>query len=171
MKETATLVAKFIPNWNCHYGVSQQTELTQSKTPPTAVTDSIMLSKGTWSIKAICAWFKKKAIVYDFFKKLLWIIKIVWKWIHWLWMARFRILDQTSHSHVQFRKRRVIHVHWTGNGPEWGRCFVGINFLRGKNHIVRPKSPKYMFTERLSISLAYSSFGFKLGVFPTYNSE
>ena len=42
---------KFIPNWNCHYWVSQQTELTQSKTPPTAITDSIMLSKGTWSIK------------------------------------------------------------------------------------------------------------------------
>ena len=40
----------FIPNWNCHYWVSQQTELTQSKTPPTAITDSIILSKGTWSI-------------------------------------------------------------------------------------------------------------------------
>ena len=46
-------MAKFIPNWNCHYWVSQQTELTQSKTPPTAITDSIMLSKGTWSIKDI----------------------------------------------------------------------------------------------------------------------
>ena len=45
-------MAKFIPNWNCHYWVSQQTELTQSKTPPTAITESIMLSKGTWSIKA-----------------------------------------------------------------------------------------------------------------------
>ena len=44
-------MAKFIPNWNCHYWVSQQTELTQSKTPPRAITDSIMLSKGTWSIK------------------------------------------------------------------------------------------------------------------------
>ena len=44
-------MAKFIPNWNCHYWVSQQTELTQSKTPPTAITDSIILSKGTWSIK------------------------------------------------------------------------------------------------------------------------
>ena len=53
---------------------------------------------------------------------------IVWKWINWRWMARFRILDQTSHSHVQFRKRHVIHVHWTGNGPEWRRCFIGINF-------------------------------------------
>ena len=43
-------MAKFIPNWNCHYWVSQQTELTQSKTPPTAITDSIILSKGTWRI-------------------------------------------------------------------------------------------------------------------------
>ena len=34
-----------------------------------------------------------------------------------------------------------------------------------------PKSPKNIFTERLAISLTYSSFGFKLGVFPTYNSE
>ena len=41
---------KFIPNWNCHYWVSQQTELTQSKTPPTVITDSIIQSKGTWSI-------------------------------------------------------------------------------------------------------------------------
>ena len=46
-------MAKFIPNWNCHYWVSQQTELTQSETPPTAITDSIILSKGTWSIKGI----------------------------------------------------------------------------------------------------------------------
>ena len=44
------LVAKFIPKWNCHYWVSQQTELTQSKTPPTVITDSIIQSKGTWSI-------------------------------------------------------------------------------------------------------------------------
>ena len=51
-------VAKFIPNWNCHYWVSQQTELTQSKTPPTAITDSIILSKGTWSIKEIYFWKK-----------------------------------------------------------------------------------------------------------------
>ena len=43
-------MAKFIPNWNCHHWVSQQTELTQSKTPPTAITDSIILSKGTWSV-------------------------------------------------------------------------------------------------------------------------
>ena len=28
-----------------------------------------------------------------------------------------------------------------------------------------------MFTERIAISLAYSSFGFKLGFFATYNSE
>ena len=35
----------------------------------------------------------------------------------------------------------------------------------------RRKSPKYLFTERFAISLAYSSFGFKLGVFPTYNSN
>ena len=35
----------------------------------------------------------------------------------------------------------------------------------------RRKGPKYMFTERFAISLAYSSFGFKLGVFPTYNSN
>ena len=46
-KQTATLVAKFIPNWNCHFWVSQQTEFTQSETPPTAITDSIILSKGT----------------------------------------------------------------------------------------------------------------------------
>ena len=85
-------------------------------------------------------------------------------------MERFSIFDQTSHSHVQFRKRHVIHVHWAGNGPEWRRCFVGINFLRGNNHIARPKSSKYMFTERLAISLTYSSFGFTLRVFPTYNS-
>ena len=31
-------VAKFIPNWNCHYWVPQQTELTQSETPPAAIT-------------------------------------------------------------------------------------------------------------------------------------
>ena len=36
--------SKFIPNWNCHYWVSQQTELTQSETPPIAITDSIILS-------------------------------------------------------------------------------------------------------------------------------
>ena len=52
-----------------------------------------------------------------------------------------------------------------------GTCFEGINLLPENNHIARPKSPKYMFTERLAISLAYSSFGFKLGVFSTYNSE
>ena len=47
-----------------------------------------------------------------------------------------------------------------------GTCFVGINFLRGNNHIAGPKSPKYIFTERLAISLTYSSFGFKkLGFF------
>ena len=34
-----------------HYWVSQQTELTQSKTPPTAITDSIIPSEGTWSMK------------------------------------------------------------------------------------------------------------------------
>ena len=106
-----------------------------------------------------------------FFQKTV-IIKIVWKWINWRWMARSRILDQASHSHVQFRKIYFIHVHWTENGPEWRRCFLGINVLRGnRNHIARPKSPKYMFTERLAISLAYSSFDFKLGAFPTYNSE
>ena len=81
--------------------------------------------------------------------------QIVWKWINWRWMARLRILDQTSRSHVQFRKRRVIHVHWTWNGPEWRRCFVGINFLRGNNHVAGPKSPKYIFAERLAISLTY----------------
>ena len=152
--------------------------------------------------------------------------QIVWKWINCRWMARFRILDQTWHSHGQFRIRHVIHVHWTENGPEWRRCFVGINFLRGNNgrdpfnqnsdrsnrekrttskggpvfsklfrldrtnplsfgpkfpeilvewiapnHIAGPKSPKYIFTERLAISLTYSSFGFKLGIFATYNSE
>ena len=37
--------------------------------------------------------------------------------------------------------------------------------------MAREKSQKYMFTERLAISLAYSSFGFKLGAFPIYNSE
>ena len=73
--------------------------------------------------------------------------------------------SQATHSH-EFRERHVIHVYWTGNGPEWHRCFVGINFLRGNNHIAWPKSPKYIFTERLAISLTYSSFGFKLGVFP-----
>ena len=31
-----------------HCRVSQQTKLTPSKTTPTAITDSIMLSKGTW---------------------------------------------------------------------------------------------------------------------------
>ena len=46
-------MAKFIPNWNCHYWVSQQTELTQSETPPTAITDSIILSKGTYNINDI----------------------------------------------------------------------------------------------------------------------
>ena len=46
-------MAKFIPNWNCHYWVSQQTELTQSETPPTVITNSIILSKGTWSIKKL----------------------------------------------------------------------------------------------------------------------
>ena len=30
-----TLVTKFITKWNCNYLVSQQTELTQSETPPT----------------------------------------------------------------------------------------------------------------------------------------
>ena len=49
----ATLVAKFIPNWNCHYWVSQRNRTTQSETPPTAITDSIILSKGTWSINDI----------------------------------------------------------------------------------------------------------------------
>ena len=44
-------MAKFIPNWNCHYRVSQQTELTQSKTPPTVITDSIILSKGNMEHK------------------------------------------------------------------------------------------------------------------------
>ena len=104
-----------------------------------------------------------------FFQKTV-IIKRVWKWINWRWMARFRILDQTSHFHVQFRKRHAIHVHWAGNQPKRRWCFVGINFLRGNNHIARPKSPKYMFTERLAISLPYSSFGFKLDVFPIYYS-
>ena len=56
MKQTATFVAKFIPNWNCHFWVSQQTELTQlSETPPTAIANSIILSKGTWSIKFLTA--------------------------------------------------------------------------------------------------------------------
>ena len=62
-------------------------------------------------IKSHLRMILRKAIVYDFFKKLLWIIKIVWKWINWRWMSRFRILDQTSHFRVQFRKRHVIHVH------------------------------------------------------------
>ena len=111
----------------------------------------------------------KKAIVYDFPKNCY--HQIVWKWINWRWMARFRTLDQTSHSHIRFGKRHIIHVHWTGNGPEWHRCFVGINFLCGNNHIAGPKSPKYIFTERLATSLTYSSFDSKLGVFTTYNSE
>ena len=34
-----TPVAKFIPNWNCHYFVSQQTEFTQSVTQPTLISD------------------------------------------------------------------------------------------------------------------------------------
>ena len=63
------------------------------------------------------AYVLKKSHRLWFFHKTV-IIKIVWKRINWRWMARFRILDQTSHSHVQFRKRHVIHVHWTGNGPD-----------------------------------------------------
>ena len=35
-------MAKFIPNWNCYYWASQQTELTQSEIPPTAITDSVI---------------------------------------------------------------------------------------------------------------------------------
>ena len=31
----------------------------------------------------------------------------------------------------------------------------GINFLRGNNYIAGPKSPKYIFTERLAISLLF----------------
>ena len=54
---------------------------------------------------------------------------------------------------------------------EWTQVFCRNNFLRGNNHIAGPKSPKYMFTERIAISLTYSSFGFKLGVSPTHNSE
>ena len=42
-----------------------------------------------------------------------------------------------------------------------------LDFPRGNNHIARPKSHKYMFTERLAISLACSSFGIKLGKFHT----
>ena len=34
-------------------GYPRETELTQSETPPTAITDSIILSKGTWSINDI----------------------------------------------------------------------------------------------------------------------
>ena len=38
-------MAKFIPNWNCHYWVSQQTELTQSKTPPPTAINSHKLDE------------------------------------------------------------------------------------------------------------------------------
>ena len=51
----------------------------------------------------------KKAIVYDFSKKLLSVNSLE---MNKLTMNdETRILDQTSHSHVQFRKRHVIHVH------------------------------------------------------------
>ena len=40
-----------IPQWVCDYFVCQQTELTQSKTPPTSIT--FVICKGTWSIKSI----------------------------------------------------------------------------------------------------------------------
>ena len=55
-----------------------------------------------------------------------------------------------------------------GMDPNDAGFFVGINFLRGNNHIAGPKS---ILNERLAISLTYSSFGFKLWVFPTYNPE
>ena len=38
-----TPVAKFIPNWNFHYFVSQQTEFTQSVTRPTLISDLIII--------------------------------------------------------------------------------------------------------------------------------
>ena len=38
----ATIVGKFIPNWNYHYLVSQLIELTQRETPLKAITDLII---------------------------------------------------------------------------------------------------------------------------------
>ena len=71
-------------------------------------------------------------------------------------MARFRILDQTSHSHVQFRKRRVIHVHWTGNGPESRRCVVGINFLCGNCEVLVVEYLESCFLDRSILSFKFS---------------
>ena len=34
-----------MPKWNCHYLVSQQTELTQSEAPPTTIIDLIIMIK------------------------------------------------------------------------------------------------------------------------------
>ena len=48
--------------------------------------------------------FKKRHRLW-FFQKTVMNIKIVWKWIKWRWMARFRIFVQTWHFHVQFRKK------------------------------------------------------------------
>ena len=58
-------------------------------------------------------------------------------------MARFRILDQTSHFRVQFRKRHVIHVHcmnweWTrmtqvfcrNKLPSWKQSYLLWSFQK-----------------------------------------
>ena len=42
VKQTATPVAKCIPNRDCHYFVSQQTEFTESVTRPTLISDLII---------------------------------------------------------------------------------------------------------------------------------
>ena len=120
-------------------------------------------------IKSHLCMILKKAIVYDFSKKLL--------SLNSLKMNKLTMIGEIQHfrPHVTFqcsvqkKTRHSCSLNW-----EWTRMtpvFVGINFLRGNNHTAGPKSPRYIFTERLAVSLTYSSFGFKLGVFLTYNSE
>ena len=113
------------------------------------------------SIKSHLCMILKKAIVYDFSKKLLSLNSLE---MNKLTMngkiQNFRpdvtfprsLQKKTRHScSLNWQQTRMTHVFCRNKLPSWKQS--------------GPKSPKYIFTERPAISLTYSSFGFKLGFF------
>ena len=120
-------------------------------------------------LKAICVRFLKKAIVYDFSKKLL--------SLHSLEMNKLMINgenqnfrpDVTFPCSVQKKTRHSCSLNW-----EWSRMTQV--FCRNK---LPSWKQSYRWAEKSLVHIYlttchfidFSSFGFKLGVFPTYNSE
>ena len=121
-------------------------------------------------LKAICALFLKKPIVYDFFKKLLSLNSLEMNKLTMNGEIQNFRPDVTFPCSVQKKTRHSCSLNW-----EWSRMtrvFCTKNFFRGNNHIARPKSPKHIQNDLpfhwLILVLALNQ-GFFLLIFPYKN--